>query len=281
MTANELAANAVTAGKVSAGAISTTELAAGAVTTAKLAAGAVTANEISVTSLSAIAANLGTVTAGAISGTSTISITGTANFDGQTYSADVGPAGDYSAVLGNNSKNQKYGVTGFGGTSGAGVFGIGWLGHGVMGSATGSGKHGVYGIAKAGSSAETGVYGWSGLPTKAGVHAENSSGTGVGLKITGQMLWGSSQWATPSGTGLLAANGTWVAQSTFLGAAATAAAAAQISNSGHTYTFSGGSVTGAATATFSNTNKPGANSANIWLAFVIDGTTYYIPAWPA
>lgn len=214
----------ITSTQITDGAISTPKLAAGSVTAAKIGAGEVTADKLTVGTLSAITANLGTVTAGAISGTSTISITGTANFDGQTYSADVGPAGDYSAVLGNNSKAQKYGVTGFGGTSGAGVFGIGWLGHGVMGSASGSGKHGVYGIAKAGSSAETGVYGWSGLPTKAGVHAENSSGTGVGLKITGQMLWGSSQWASPSGTGLLAANGTWVAQSTFQPAGSYAAA---------------------------------------------------------
>lgn len=43
--------------------------------------------------------------------------------------------------------------------------------------------------------------------------------------------------------------------------------------------FVQGTVTGAATATFSGTNKPGANSSNVWIQITIDGTTLYIPAW--
>jgi hypothetical protein len=43
--------------------------------------------------------------------------------------------------------------------------------------------------------------------------------------------------------------------------------------------FVQGTLTGAATATFSGTNKPGANSANVWIQITIDGTTLYIPAW--
>jgi len=57
VTANELAANAVIAGKVAAGAISTTQLAASAVT----------ADKVSIGQLSAISSNLGTITGGSMS----------------------------------------------------------------------------------------------------------------------------------------------------------------------------------------------------------------------
>ena len=36
---------------------------------------------------------------------------------------------------------------------------------------------------------------------------------------------------------------------------------------------------GASTATFSTTTKPGTASTNTWVGIVINGTTYYIPAW--
>jgi hypothetical protein len=39
--------------------------------------------------------------------------------------------------------------------------------------------------------------------------------------------------------------------------------------------------TGAATGTFVSTNKPGANSNNVWVRFQNDsGTVYDVPAWP-
>lgn len=46
-------------------------------------------------------------------------------------------------------------------------------------------------------------------------------------------------------------------------------------------TVNGQGTTGAQTATFTATNKPGSGTTapSKWLPIVMDGTTYYIPAW--
>jgi hypothetical protein len=107
---------------------------------------------------------------------------------------------------------------------------------------------------------------------------------------TSTYLRNDGTWAAPAGTGvtsvtassstggltLSSSGGTTPA----ISLSGTPTSSTQISAGGHTYTFSGGSVTGTGVATFSSTNKPGASTANIWLAFVIDGTTYDLPAWP-
>ena len=54
----------------------------------------------------------------------------------------------------------------------------------------------------------------------------------------------------------------------------------KLDNSGHFYTFSGGSSAGSSTATFANTIKPGSSSSNIWVNMLIDGVSYWIPVWP-
>ena len=61
--ATEIAAGAVTTAKLSAGAVTANEIAAGAITTAKLAAGAVTANELAAGSVTAAKIVAGTITA--------------------------------------------------------------------------------------------------------------------------------------------------------------------------------------------------------------------------
>jgi len=38
-------------------------------------------------------------------------------------------------------------------------------------------------------------------------------------------------------------------------------------------------TTGASTGTYVGTNKPGANSSNVWLVVKVNGTNYYLPAW--
>jgi len=47
----------------------------------------------------------------------------------------------------------------------------------------------------------------------------------------------------------------------------------------HTYSWTGGAVAGAATATFPGNDKPGSNTSNSWLTFIVDTTTFYVPAW--
>jgi hypothetical protein len=220
---------------------------------------------------------------GDITGGANINISGTGKFTGTTttglsYSA---------AVLGDaTGHSSQHGVVGLSGTVGglfptpAGVYGSGVRGvWGVSSTAYASGGYaGLFegtGAAGVGGTTTT-SHGVEGVATASGgvaVWAQASSGTEVGVEISrGTFKWNGYSWAMPSGSTstYLRNDGTWAAPTV-----------SQISNGGHTYTFSGGSVTGTATATFSSANKPGANSANIWLAFVIDGTTYYAPAWPA
>jgi hypothetical protein len=87
--------------------------------------------------------------------------------------------------------------------------------------------------------------------------------------------------STAGGLSLTTTGGTGATPSIALsGTPTSATSSTQISAGGHTYTFSGGSVTGTGVASFSSTNKPGASTANIWLAFVVDGVTYDMAAWP-
>ena len=75
--------------------------------------------------------------------------------------------------------------------------------------------------------------------------------------------------------------------SAFLGVSATAADSDKLDGL-HAASFwqSGGSTvslssvsSGSSVATFSTTTKPGSASTNTWVGIVINGTTFYIPAW--
>ena len=74
VTANQIAANTITAAKIASGTITATQIAANTITGAKIASKTITADKISVTSLSALTANLGTVTAGSLTSNTTISV---------------------------------------------------------------------------------------------------------------------------------------------------------------------------------------------------------------
>jgi hypothetical protein len=304
IAAGQIAANAVTAGTI----------AANAVTAGTIAAGAVSASQISVTQLSAIVANLGTVTAGNINGTANIDIAGQATFGG----AFTAGSGDNAAADVNPSGTATNGMVVHSGTGGSAILAIGGgtgTSYGVQATyLSGSSGAGVLGTVSTFATGGTGVKGLSLKAAGIGVEAVNGFG-GTALSVQGKMTldnstftWNSKTIAAPTGstTTFLRNDGTWatpagagvssVSASSSTGGltlassggstpaitlSGTPTAATQISNGGHTYTFSGGSVTGTGTATFSSANKPGASTSNIWLTFVIDGSTYYTPAWPA
>lgn len=220
---------------------------------------------------------------GNITGGANITITGTGQFDGLTSAAGnnwaiVANSGQaaYGGLYANSQAVGGKAIAGFT-SSGTGVYGEAASGGiGVNAVATGTGTAlSVSGPMVLGNNTFT----WHGLAI-----AAPAGGTSTFLRNDGA-------WATPAGTGVtsvtaststggltLASSGGTTPAITLSG---TPTSSTQLAAGGHTYTYSGGSVTGTATATFSGANKPGANSSNIWLAFVIDGTTYYAAAWPA
>lgn len=167
---------------------------------------------LKVGSLSAISADLGTITAGAISGTSTISITGSAAFDGVnsalTVQTESGTSSKTAAVRANNSASAAIGVwgkatiaSGYGlygegtGTNGVGVFGYGptgvvgkavSAGRGVAGFAVGAGSTGVYGKtdgnSEDGGLFETGGVGGGASNTALRARANNSAHTALAVE---------------------------------------------------------------------------------------------------
>ena len=95
----QIAASAITAGKIAAGAVVASAIASNAVTADKIQAGAVTAAKISVTSLSALTANVGTVNAGVVQNSS-----GGAKFDLSNariiFNTNPGATGGFVRVMG-------------------------------------------------------------------------------------------------------------------------------------------------------------------------------------
>ena len=166
----------------------------GTITAGKLATNSVVAANINVTNLASMNANLGTVTAGNITGTASISITGSAKVDGGSglgvvdINSGTTVTSRTSAVLANTSTpySQDFGVVGYTNQSlgnGAGVYGVGM--NGVSGSigVAGRGRYGVYGTT--GFAGGIGVYG-SATGSNTGIRGESSTGTGVhGISSSG------------------------------------------------------------------------------------------------
>lgn len=275
--------------------------------------GTVTANNLDAatgTFSGSLSAATGTFS-GDISGAANIDITGQAVFEGSTSTSDGTAA--VKANSGGVSTNGivasagsgGYGVVGVAHTSGAGVWG-----YSVAGPSVGVKGSGGLVLLPAGS---IGVYGTTPAASAYGVVAENTGG-GTALRVLGNMTIssttkvtnlnadrvddyhaGNSSGQIPVSNGTVCTNlnadlldGNHASafatsghnhSGVYLPVAGNAASATQLNNSSHTYTFSGGLGSGAATATFSSTTKPGANSSNFWMAFVIDGSTYYFPVW--
>ncbi|NKE64513.1 hypothetical protein RAMLITH_01660 [Ramlibacter sp. RBP-2] len=201
-----------------------------------------------------------------------LAVTGSAIINGSNFDGSV-----YQALRVNTLRATAGGVeAGTSAARGSGGIALGGYasagGDGVFGSTTGGSGYGVEGVAVAASGAGVLAYGSGGaygLSVSGPMYTDNTTVVGnLNAKYFDGNVATAFAAATHNHTGV------------YLPAGGTAASAVQISNSGHTYTFSGGSASGAATATFSSANKPGTSTANIWLAMVIDGTTYDIAAWP-
>lgn len=192
---------------------------------------------------------------GTITGGANINITGQANFGGST----LGNSGSYYAGTFNTS-SASFGGVEVNSTSLAGI--------GLYARTSGNGSYSVYANDLSNSSTSTALYGIS-----SGYGVVGNGGLGYGVYGT-------------SGTSNKAvyANGSFGTSSTTLVTNLNADmvdglhAAAFVQGAGHT-TSIGGTSTGTATATFASTNKPGANSSNVWLTITIDGSTLYIPVW--
>jgi hypothetical protein len=196
----------------------------------------------------------GLAIAGSISGASSIDITGTAKFGGATSQSGFTWAGVFNASGASNGgvvafAAANYAINGNGTANGAtGVWGAGTgsTSNGVLG--TGDSGKGVYGFTTNVSNG-FGVHGQSQASAGAGVKAENI-GSGKGLQVIGPMTIDNNTLVSNLNANFINGN--------------------SISNS---------TGTGSATATFVNTNKPGANSSNVWVLMNIGGTTIYVPGW--
>ena len=192
---------------------------------------------------------------------------GAAQFDGAN-STSLGN----SAILGNNTLTQPIGVTGF--TQPA-IVGYGIYGYNsTSASNVGSGVHGV-----ADGASASGVRGISNSSGGYGVRATNNS-AGVGLDISnGTMTTSNNTLVTNFNANYLQGNLASAFATVAVGTDAYAANRLNGSAGSNVLRFVQGTVTGTATASFSGTNKPGANSSNVWIQMTIDGTTFYIPVW--
>lgn len=295
-------------GSVTATKISVVNLAAlsanlGTITAGTLAAGTIISGDISGAS--------GTFTGNLnVGGTASIRGNSTEVVDGTTYTAALLVNGSYGSNKGivahTNYLNTGEALVGVAHNGGFGVYGLvtgSTTGAGVHGSALGAGKAGVRASATIGATAfetsggdSTFAAGYTvtfgGQVTMSGAYNFVWNGYTIAPPngATTAYLRRDGTWATPPGTGVTAVSASSSSDGLTLSSSGgttpaislsgTPTSSTQISNTGHTYTFSGGSITGTATATFSSANKPGASTSNIWLAMVIDGVTYDLAAWP-
>ncbi len=157
----------------------------GTLSAGRIATGSITASKLNVSTLSAITANLGSVTAGNITGSSNITISGNARFNGVDLFNTFTYAGQF-----NTSSNADAGiycvgspaVNGFSDSNGIGVQGI-----------SGGTGTGVYGFNVLGTGA--GVTGLASGVNGSGVEATNNAG-GFALRVFGKMSMSSQTLVT-------------------------------------------------------------------------------------
>ena len=279
VTANEIAAGAITTAKLAAGAVTANEIAANAVTAGKIAAGAVSASQISVSELAAITANLGTVNAGTITGSANLDIGGTAIIRSNTTTT-VDGVSRTSAVLVN---------TGYASNNGVWAFARADNGSALRGDVnTGAGLTGVYGGVTSGATVSQGVAGVASGSGNSGVVAQGISGA-IAIYIDGPIQVTSAGSARVVNLNADRLDDYHATDFAF----ASHNHAGVYANASHTHAYSdnvnayqwngntcGNSVgTDTGTATWGGSNKPGGNTTNVWWAVVIAGTTYYVPVW--
>ena len=147
-----------------------------------------------------------------------------------------------------------------GSTAAADVNASGDADFGVVGFSDNSSGIGVVGYTS-NASTGVGVQGTSTTNASYGVLAANNAG-GTALYVSGKMQITNNTLVTNLNADLLdgiQGSGFW-------------------QSGGSTVSLNSVS-SGSSTATFSTTTKPGSASTNTWVGIVINGTTYYIPAW--
>lgn len=235
------------------GTINASSITTGTLAAARIAANSITSDKLSVSSLSAISANLGTVTAGSITGSSSLSIGGSATFTGSTTDG-----GSFYTIVANAA-----GIS-FGG--------------GLKGNAGSSGV-GVYGDTS--TSGDRGIAGVSRLVGSRGVQATNTaSSSGWALDIT-------SGYMTINNTTLVSnLNADMVDglhASKFVRTDTNSTVTGNIDVTGTVQTnilrIDQTPTTGTASANFSFL-KPGSASTNSWVSINFNGTNWYVPVWP-
>lgn len=274
-------------------------------------------NTLRVNQLSAITADMGTLTAGTIDTSGWIRAQGNTSLSVPFFGGSVTRTaavisntslGAQVGLYGNSTSTSGFGVmganaTGYsGGSYGVGVYGEGGIGvqgyalntssigvFGTMGSSLTIGKAGYFGLNGNSNSGAIGVeidasnQNQKALTTQGGKIEFNGDGS------TQEMRLKTSVRGSSVGYGVMHAMSSTNYQ---INLTSSGNAGGSASVTSLDITMSTGNVavrglsltnmtvgTGAATATFSGTNKPGANTSNTWVTMVINGTTYYIPAW--
>jgi len=235
------------------GTINASSITTGTLAAARIAANSITSDKLSVSSLSAISADLGTVTAGSITGSSSLSIGGSATFTGSTTDG----SSLYTIVANAAGISFGGGIKGNAGSSGVGVYG----------DTSTTGDRGVAGVSR--------------LVGSRGVQATNTaSSSGWALDIT-------SGYMTINNTTLVSnLNADMVDglhASKFVRTDTNSVVTGNIDVTGTVQTdyFRIDQIpgTGAGLADFPGNNKPGGNTTCKWANISLNGTTYYIPVW--
>lgn len=230
---------------------------------------------------------------GSIKGGQTAYATGTGFFlgySGSAYKFSIGSATDYLRWDGSSLDLLTSGTTKFNGNFSSGGFGISmsanenlnatiggyflsntnWSsGSGAAVRAVGTnGAAGVSATTSGGSPGGVGVYG-SATSVGTGIIAAGSLGA-TALAVQGPMTMTNTTLVTNLNADLLDGNHASAFQ---------AAGNYPTDGTATSYVLYGTQTPGSGVATFDGSAKPGGNSTNAWLRFVINGTTYYIPVW--
>ena len=235
------------------GTINASQITVGTLAAARIAANSITSDKLNVSSLSAISANLGTVNAGSITGSTSLTIAGSAKFTGST--TDGGSL--YTVVADGSGIPFAGGIKGNAGSSGVGVYG----------DTSVSGNRGVAGVSRSVGSR--------------GVQATNTaSASGWALDVTqGYMTINSSTLVSNLNADMVDG----LHASRFVRTDTNSTVTGNINITGQlqtdTFRIDQTPFTGSATATFPGNNKPGSTTSCQWISINCNGTTKYIPVW--